>query len=139
MNTRWPWITPAQFRPELVPEELMAQGLTVSFATECGKGCWLTEKNFFPANGRRIRSLLGNAGQRLSLHHLQRLLQARPLRVDLFRVQRSTRPPVFRPERHRTVQLGSRLAIPQRSCDLPVHVGEIAIGTRTGAMPGIGE
>lgn len=32
VNTRWPWITPAQFRPELVPEELMAQGLTVSYA-----------------------------------------------------------------------------------------------------------
>lgn len=30
INTRWPWITPAVFRPELVPEELMAQGLTVS-------------------------------------------------------------------------------------------------------------
>lgn len=30
INTRWPWITPAKFRPELVPEELMAQGLTVS-------------------------------------------------------------------------------------------------------------
>lgn len=30
VNTRWPWITPALFRPELVPEELMAQGLTVS-------------------------------------------------------------------------------------------------------------
>lgn len=29
INTRWPWITPALFRPELVPEELMAQGLTV--------------------------------------------------------------------------------------------------------------
>lgn len=29
VNTRWPWITPARFRPELVPEELMAQGLTV--------------------------------------------------------------------------------------------------------------
>lgn len=28
-NTSLPWITPAQFRPELVPEELMAQGLTV--------------------------------------------------------------------------------------------------------------
>ena len=30
VNTKWPWITPAVFRPELVPEELMAQGLTVS-------------------------------------------------------------------------------------------------------------
>lgn len=30
VNTKWPWITPARFRPELVPEELMAQGLTVS-------------------------------------------------------------------------------------------------------------
>lgn len=29
VNTRWPWITAARFRPELVPEELMAQGLTV--------------------------------------------------------------------------------------------------------------
>ncbi|XP_053641680.1 transmembrane protein 268 isoform X3 [Cherax quadricarinatus] len=29
-NTSMPWITPAQFRPELVPEELMAQGLTLT-------------------------------------------------------------------------------------------------------------
>lgn len=33
VNTRLPWITPAQFRPELVPEELMAQGLTVSITS----------------------------------------------------------------------------------------------------------
>lgn len=32
VNTKWPWITPARFRPELVPEELMAQGLTVSIS-----------------------------------------------------------------------------------------------------------
>ena len=30
LNSALPGITPAQFRPELVPEELMAQGLTVS-------------------------------------------------------------------------------------------------------------
>ncbi|XP_017882079.1 uncharacterized protein LOC108626116 isoform X3 [Ceratina calcarata] len=30
VNTRWPWVTPAKFRPELVPEELMAQGLTLT-------------------------------------------------------------------------------------------------------------
>ncbi|XP_014253344.1 transmembrane protein 268 isoform X1 [Cimex lectularius] len=30
VNTNFPWITPAQFRPELVPEELMAQGLTLT-------------------------------------------------------------------------------------------------------------
>ncbi|XP_050497655.1 uncharacterized protein LOC126878799 isoform X2 [Diabrotica virgifera virgifera] len=30
VNTKLPWITPAQFRPELVPEELMAQGLTLT-------------------------------------------------------------------------------------------------------------
>ncbi|XP_047472842.1 transmembrane protein 268-like isoform X1 [Penaeus chinensis] len=29
-NTSLPWVTPAQFRPELVPEELMAQGLTLT-------------------------------------------------------------------------------------------------------------
>ncbi|XP_050361788.1 uncharacterized protein LOC126781057 isoform X1 [Nymphalis io] len=29
-NTKWPWITTARFRPELVPEELMAQGLTLT-------------------------------------------------------------------------------------------------------------
>lgn len=34
VNTRWPWITPARFRPELVPEELMAQGLTVCVITD---------------------------------------------------------------------------------------------------------
>ncbi|XP_043228681.1 transmembrane protein 268-like isoform X2 [Amphibalanus amphitrite] len=30
LNSTLPWITPAQFRPELVPEELMAQGLTLT-------------------------------------------------------------------------------------------------------------
>ncbi|XP_059619366.1 uncharacterized protein LOC132263566 isoform X2 [Phlebotomus argentipes] len=30
VNTKWPWVTPALFRPELVPEELMAQGLTLT-------------------------------------------------------------------------------------------------------------
>ncbi|KAB7508018.1 Transmembrane protein C9orf91-like protein [Armadillidium nasatum] len=29
-NSSLPWITPAKFRPELVPEELMAQGLTLT-------------------------------------------------------------------------------------------------------------
>lgn len=42
VNTRWPWITPAQFRPELVPEELMAQGLTVSCFSNSFK-----RKNYF--------------------------------------------------------------------------------------------
>lgn len=31
VNEKWPWLTTAVFRPELVPEELMAQQLTVSF------------------------------------------------------------------------------------------------------------
>ncbi|XP_050306624.1 uncharacterized protein LOC126743535 isoform X2 [Anthonomus grandis grandis] len=30
VNSRFPWVTPAVFRPELVPEELMAQGLTLT-------------------------------------------------------------------------------------------------------------
>uniref|UniRef100_A0A1E1VXN8 Transmembrane protein 268 n=1 Tax=Pectinophora gossypiella TaxID=13191 RepID=A0A1E1VXN8_PECGO len=30
VNSKWPWITAARFRPELVPEELMAQGLTLT-------------------------------------------------------------------------------------------------------------
>ncbi|XP_046676665.1 LOW QUALITY PROTEIN: transmembrane protein 268-like [Homalodisca vitripennis] len=30
INSSLPWITPAKFRPELVPEELMAQGLTLT-------------------------------------------------------------------------------------------------------------
>lgn len=29
VNERLPWVTPAKFRPELVPEELMAPVLTV--------------------------------------------------------------------------------------------------------------
>lgn len=29
LNRNLPWLTPPVFRPELVPEELMAQGLTV--------------------------------------------------------------------------------------------------------------
>jgi len=30
VNERWPWVTPARFRPELVPEELMAPVLTLT-------------------------------------------------------------------------------------------------------------
>lgn len=35
LNGNLPWITPPVFRPELVPEELMAQGLTVSYNVQC--------------------------------------------------------------------------------------------------------
>ena len=31
VNERFPWVTPASFRPELVPEELMAPSLSVIF------------------------------------------------------------------------------------------------------------
>ena len=34
VNEKLPWITPARFRPELVPEELMAPALTVSLHLE---------------------------------------------------------------------------------------------------------
>ena len=30
VNEKFPWVSPAKFRPELVPEELMAPSLTVS-------------------------------------------------------------------------------------------------------------
>ena len=30
VNEKFPWVTPAKFRPELVPEELMAPSLSVS-------------------------------------------------------------------------------------------------------------
>lgn len=30
VNKKWPWIMPAEFRPELVPEELMADGLSLA-------------------------------------------------------------------------------------------------------------
>ena len=30
VNERFPWVTPAKFRPELVPEELMAPVLTLT-------------------------------------------------------------------------------------------------------------
>ncbi|CAG0884817.1 unnamed protein product [Cyprideis torosa] len=30
LNTKWAWISPALFKPHLVPEELMAQGLTLT-------------------------------------------------------------------------------------------------------------
>lgn len=39
-NTKWPWITAARFRPELVPEELMAQGLTVSEKNIACNNCY---------------------------------------------------------------------------------------------------
>lgn len=35
VNQKWPWITPAEFRPELVPEELMAEGLSVRNILRC--------------------------------------------------------------------------------------------------------
>lgn len=60
VNTQWPWITPAKFRPELVPEELMAQGLTVSEIHECN---FHIQKNSVSVNSRRLRSCHGNPRQ----------------------------------------------------------------------------
>lgn len=34
VNASLPWITAATFRPELVPEELMAEGLTVTMQNQ---------------------------------------------------------------------------------------------------------
>ena len=38
VNEKFPWVTPARFRPELVPEELMAPVLTVSVDFKLRKG-----------------------------------------------------------------------------------------------------
>lgn len=38
VNEKFPWVTPARFRPELVPEELMAPVLTVRRSKDLGQG-----------------------------------------------------------------------------------------------------
>lgn len=68
VNTRWPWITPAQFRPELVPEELMAQGLTVSYLSE-NKHSFLINI-FLIADRRRIRTCSRDISERFSIYYL---------------------------------------------------------------------
>lgn len=138
VNTKWPWITPAVFRPELVPEELMAQGLTVCIFNPF-YSMILTNHDVVPprrrlVDRRRVRARHGNAGQRLPLHAVQHLLQAHPLLLDHFRLLRTDGPAVLRPERHRTVQPGRRLAVPERFGYLPVHVAKVATVARPGAL-----
>lgn len=78
-NTKWPWITPAIFRPELVPEELMAQGLTVSITLQLFRlyKFQLPNNKHNPltaAHRRGVCQRHGDLGQRLPLHRLQHLL-----------------------------------------------------------------
>lgn len=47
-NTKYPWVTPAIFRPELVPEELMAQGLTVSLKADLTQNITSAKSKFLP-------------------------------------------------------------------------------------------
>lgn len=49
LNNKCAWLTKAQFKPELVPEELMAQGLTVSSI----------ERSFFVPSIHHILSIPG--------------------------------------------------------------------------------
>lgn len=70
VNTRWPWVTPAQFRPELVPEELMAQGLTVSASSSNPFTILMQKRLQLAVNRRRICTRSGNIGQRFSIYHL---------------------------------------------------------------------
>ena len=69
VNQKWPWITPAEFRPELVPEELMAEGLSVGFCNNI----LLKSSNFvhiFAANSGRLCPNHGDFSTRCSLHSL---------------------------------------------------------------------
>lgn len=67
INTRLPWIVPPVFRPELVPEELMAEGLTVMRFTKFFYSNGILIKIefflFFTVDRRRIRSRHGNTRQ----------------------------------------------------------------------------
>lgn len=90
-------------------------------------------------NGRRVRARHGNARQRLSLHHVQHLLQTHFMLLDFVRLQRSNGFALFRPERHRSVQSRRWLAIPECGRHISVHVDEIAAVARPRTMPGFGE
>jgi len=88
VNTRWPWVTPASFRPELVPEELMVNTMILSIKIEDPKsyaysvlqakshlfassvGTWIN------SNGGRIRPCHGTINIRRAIQCLHSLLQA---------------------------------------------------------------
>ena len=74
-NERLPWITPARFRPELVPEELMAPILTVCVsAYKKTKSSFLKKKPFFSVNSGRLCSNDGKINDRYAFYHIQHLL-----------------------------------------------------------------
>ena len=61
VNEKFPWVTPARFRPELVPEELMAPVLTVSGRKlPCGHEIGITLIKF-SVDGGGVRANVGQA------------------------------------------------------------------------------
>lgn len=127
VNTRWPWITPALFRPELVPEELMAQGLTVILHLSNTQISW-RKCNFNSsfqsiirlADRRGLCARHGDVSQRFSIHFVQRLLQTCLVDLGNIRILCANGSAILGPQRNRTIQPGRCVAVFE--CGRHIHV-----------------
>ena len=86
-NEKLPWIMPAKFRPELVPEELMAPVLTVSFeliscsifhyrfivSKQLAQYCYISY--FHAANSWGVCTNYGKVDNRYEIYLIQYMLQ----------------------------------------------------------------
>lgn len=70
VNQKWPWITPAEFRPELVPEELMAEGLSVMNLLFIFMSIKLSSFHLFSVDSGRLCSDYGDIGSRCQIYCL---------------------------------------------------------------------
>ena len=105
VNEKFPWVTPARFRPELVPEELMAPVLTVSGTELPYEQISDTNKtpnfahlfrNEFSVDGGGVRANDGQADHRHEVHRVQHLLQEDPRHMDRHRIYYSSLSPLLR-------------------------------------------
>ena len=96
VNEKFPWVTPARFRPELVPEELMAPVLTVSGRKlPCGHEIGITLIKF-SVDGGGVRANDGQADNGHEVHSVQHLLQEDPRHMDRHRIYYSPLSPLLR-------------------------------------------
>ena len=83
VNEKFPWVTPAKFRPELVPEELMAPTLTVHFKLLQIK-MHLLISDLVSVDGGRICEQFGEVNSRHEIYNVHNILQENSGYLDFY-------------------------------------------------------
>ena len=140
VNEKFPWVTPAKFRPELVPEELMAPSLSVSKIFQLFLVKYFNSihsiKIFFVVDSWGVREQSWETDNRHQIYHVHNILQEDSRDMDLHSLHDSPGHIVRWSDWVDTVWSWGGLVDLQCSGNIFLYVGEIEAEQEPGEMCG---